>query len=119
MRTGLVSLLLAALPFRAMAAPISPLEALEHIGAVMTVEGVARVTTPSTGTVSFVEISVPENSTTVQGVIYAGDRGKFSDLASYDGKKVQLTGPVQTFKGSLRIYLRLPDQLKLTERPKP
>ena len=119
MRIAVLALLLAALPWRAIAAPISPAQALEHIGAVMTVEGVASVTTPSTGTVTFVEISTPGNGVTLQGVIYAGDHDKFADIASYNGKTVQLTGPVQTFKGELRIYLRSPDQLKLTQPPKP
>jgi DNA/RNA endonuclease YhcR with UshA esterase domain len=114
-RLCFVILFAAALPLRAMAAPVSPADALHNIGGVMTVEGIASITTPSTGTVTFVEISVPGNSVTLQGVIYDGDHGKFSDLASYNGKKVQLTGPVQTFKGEMRIILRGPDQLKLAE----
>ena len=115
MRLCLVMLFAAALSLRAMAAPVSPADALHNIGGVMTVEGVASITTPSTGTVTFVEISVPGNSVTLQGVIYDGDHGKFSNLASYNGKKVQLTGAVQTFKGALRIILRGPDQLKLAQ----
>jgi len=119
MRTYFVALFIAALPLRAMAAPVSPAEAMLHIGAVMTVEGIASISTPSTGTVTFVEVGLPGNSATVQGVIYGGDHDKFSDLGSYNGKKVQLTGAVQTFKGAVRIVLRGPDQLKLAEQPKP
>ncbi len=113
MRLCLVILFAAALPLSVMAAPVSPAAALHNIGGVMTVEGIASITTPSTGTVTFVEISVPENGVTLQGVILDGDRGKFPDLASYNGKKVQLTGPVQTFKGMMRIILTRPDQMKL------
>jgi hypothetical protein len=119
MRVCLAALLFAALPACAMAAPLSPLEALHHIGGgVMTIEGIASISTPSTGTVTFVEVGDPGNSAIVQGVILDGDHGKFPDLASYNGKKVQITGSVQTFKGVLRIVLSSPDQLKLVE-PKP
>jgi hypothetical protein len=106
MRMCFVVLLATTLPLRAMAVPVSPAEVLHHIGAVMTVEGVASITTPSTGTVTFVEVSVRGNNAILRGVIYDGDHAKFSDLAGYNGKKVQLTGPVQTFKGALRIILR-------------
>jgi predicted extracellular nuclease len=119
MRICLIAFLFAGLSLQAVAAPISPGEALVHIGGLVTVEGIASVSTPSTGTVTFVEVSMPGNGATVQGVIYVGDQRNFSDLASYNGKKVQLTGPVQTFKGALRIVLRTQDQLKLVEPPKP
>ena len=119
MRVCFAALVLAALPVCAMAAPVSPAEAVQRIGGgVMTVEGIASISTPSTGTVTFVEVGVPGNSAIVQGVILDGDRGKFPDLASYNGKKVQITGAVQTFKGVLRIGLSSPDQLKVAE-PKP
>jgi DNA/RNA endonuclease YhcR with UshA esterase domain len=118
MRVWLAALLFGVLPVRVIAAPVSPLEALHHIGGVMTIEGIASISTPSTGTVTFVEVGDPGNSAIVQGVILDGDHGKFPDLASYNGKKVQITGSVQTFKGVLRIFLNSPDQLKLAE-PKP
>jgi hypothetical protein len=119
MRACLAALLFAAIPACAMAAPVSPAEAVQRIGGgVMTVEGIASISTPSTGTVTFVEVGVPGNSAIVQGVILDGDRGKFPDLASYNGKKVQITGSTQTFKGTMRIVLSSPDQLKLAE-PKP
>ena len=116
MRVCFAALFLAALPVCAMAAPVSPAEAVQRIGGgVMTVEGIASISTPSTGTVTFVEVGVPGNSAIVQGVILDGDRGKFPDLASYNGKKVQITGSTQTFKGTMRIVLTSPDQLKLAE----
>jgi DNA/RNA endonuclease YhcR with UshA esterase domain len=108
--------LLAALPLSAMGAPVSPAYAVQRIGGeVMTVEGIASISTPSTGTVTFVEVGVPGNSAIVQGVILDGDRSKFPDLASYNGKKVQITGSTSTFKGTMRIILNSPDQLKLAE----
>jgi DNA/RNA endonuclease YhcR with UshA esterase domain len=119
MRVCFAALFLAALPVCAMAAPVSPAEAVQRIGGgVMTVEGIASISTPSTGTVTFVEVGLPGNSAIVQGVILDGDRGKFPDLASYNGKKVQITGSTQTFTGTMRIVLSSPDQLKLAE-PKP
>ena len=119
MRVCFAALFLAALPACAMAAPLSPAEAVQRIGGgVMTVEGIASISTPSTGTVTFVEVGVSGNSAIVQGVILDGDRGKFPDLASYNGKKVQITGSTQTFKGTMRIVLTSTDQLKLAE-PEP
>jgi DNA/RNA endonuclease YhcR with UshA esterase domain len=119
MRACFAALFLAALPVCSMAAPVSPAEAVQRIGGgVMTVEGIASISTPSTGTVTFVEVGVPGNSAIVQGVILDGDRGKFPDLISYNGKKVQITGSTQTFKGTMRIVLTSPDQLKLAE-PQP
>jgi DNA/RNA endonuclease YhcR with UshA esterase domain len=119
MRVCFAALLLAALPMCAMADPVSPAYAVQRIGGgVMTVEGIASISTPSTGTVTFVEVGDPANSAIVQGVILEGDRGKFPDLASYNGKKVQITGSTHTFKGTMRINLISPDQLKLAG-PKP
>jgi DNA/RNA endonuclease YhcR with UshA esterase domain len=119
MRICLAALFLAALPGGAMAEPVSPAYAVQRIGGgVMTVEGIASISTPSTGTVTFVEVGMPGNSAIVQGVILGGYRGKFPDLASYNGKKVQITGSTSTFKGTMRIFLNSPDQLKLAE-PKP
>ena len=119
MRSCFIALFISALPVCAMAAPVSPAEAVQRIGGgFMTVEGVASISTPSTGTVTFVEVGVPGNNAIVQGVIYEGDRTKFPDLANYNGKKVQITGSTSTFKGMMRIVLSSPDQLKLSE-PKP
>jgi hypothetical protein len=119
MRICLIAFLLASLPLHAVAAPISPGEAVRYVGEVVTVEGIASVSTPSTGTVSFIEVGIPGNSATVIGVASAGNGSKFTDLARYNGKKVEMTGAVQSFKGAMRMILRTPDQLKLTEQPKP
>ncbi len=119
MRICIAALFFVALPSGAMAEPVSPAYAVQRIGGgVMAVEGIASISTPRTGTVTFVEVSVPGNSAIVQGVLLDGYRGKFPDLAGYNGKKVQITGSTYTFKGTMRINLSSPDQLKLVE-PKP
>jgi hypothetical protein len=97
----------------AAAAPIRPDEAELYAGKVMSVEGIAHVSKPNTGTVTFIEVSIPGNAATVTGIVYSGDEPKFPRRMDYGSKKVDITGALQHFKGTLRIVLIKPDQIKL------
>jgi DNA/RNA endonuclease YhcR with UshA esterase domain len=108
-----VAVFLAALTSSAATEPIKPEVAELYAGREATVGGTAHVSKPNTGTVTFIEVSVPGNPATVTGIVMSGDEPKFPNLKDYDGKKIDITGVLQHFKGTLRIVLIRPDQIKL------
>jgi DNA/RNA endonuclease YhcR with UshA esterase domain len=107
------AVLLATLPLSAAAAPIRPDEAELYAGRIASVEGIAHVSKPNTGTVTFIEVNVPGNAATVTGIVMSGDEPKFPNLMEYEGKKVDIAGALTHFKGTLRIVLIKSEQLKL------
>jgi hypothetical protein len=113
MRPIAIAAVLAALPLSAAAAPIKPEVAELYAGREATIEGTAHVFKPNTGTVTFIEVSVPGNPATVTAIVMSGDEPKFPNLKDYDGKKVDITGVLTHFMGTLRIVLIKPEQLKL------
>lgn len=97
----------------ALAQPIAPSEAEAHAGQSVTVEGTASAVRASpSGRATFIDIdgAYPDNSFTA--VIFAKDAGKFSNLNSLDGKTVDVTGPVQLYKGRPEIIVTETAQLK-------
>jgi DNA/RNA endonuclease YhcR with UshA esterase domain len=54
--------------------------------------------------------SYPDNAFTA--VIFADDAGKFPNLSALNGKTVDITGPVQLYKGTPEILLKDAAQLK-------
>jgi len=48
-------------------------------------------------------------------VVFSSDKGKFGDLNQYEGKTVEITGLVKSYKGSAEIILKNPSQIKIAE----
>jgi hypothetical protein len=85
-------------------AVISPLQASDYIGRVVTVKGfVAEVhRVEKVEYLNFVE-RFPENP--FSGVIFASRFKDFGDITIYEGKNVELTGRVTVYKGKPQIIM--------------
>jgi DNA/RNA endonuclease YhcR with UshA esterase domain len=93
-------------------AVISPLQAKDHIGRVVTVKGfVADVyKTEKVIYLNFVE-KFPENP--FSGVIFQSRFKEFSDADIYKGKNVELTGRVTVYKDKPQIIMDSKEQIKI------
>ena len=103
---------LAAAPAPAQSATVTPAEAKAHVGQTVTVEGaVSDVHTVATG-VTFIDLGghYPDNAFTA--VIFAANAGKFPNVSALNGKTVDITGPVQLYKGTPEILLNDAAQIK-------
>jgi len=105
-------------PFAAIAddAPIiADTDAPAHIGQIATVQGlVAEVYTSSKGNV-FLDFENPYPNEVFSGVIFSSAVPQFGDLNAYQGKRVQVTGPIRLYKGKPEIILDSPIQLRLAQ----
>jgi DNA/RNA endonuclease YhcR with UshA esterase domain len=103
---------LVAIAFPALAATIAPDEAHAHVGQTVTVEGVVSDVHTARSGVTFLDMGgrYPHNSFTA--VIFKSAAGKFSHVASLDGKTVDVTGRVRLYHGNPEIILNDPSQLK-------
>ena len=101
-----------AVPTLAETQTISPADAKTHVGQIVTVEGaVGNISAGRTGT-TFIDVGgrFPDNN--FAAVIFAADRSKFPDLKAFDGKIVDITGPVSLYRGKPEIILKSADQMK-------
>jgi DNA/RNA endonuclease YhcR with UshA esterase domain len=106
----LASLLLCAAP--AWAAPISPTDAKNYVGKSVTVEGIASVHTTGSG-MTFIDLGGKGKGAPFTGVIFKDQASVFSNVSSYEGKTVDVTGTVKLYDGSPEIVLDKPDQLSV------
>jgi DNA/RNA endonuclease YhcR with UshA esterase domain len=91
---------------------VAPADAKTHVGQTVTVEGtVSDVHTVASG-VTFIDMGgrYPDNAFTA--VIFAADAGKFPNVSALDGKTVDVTGPVQIYKGTAEILVKDAAQIK-------
>lgn len=93
---------------------ISPLEANDYVGKVVTVQGfVAEVNKrEKVAYLNFVE-GFPDNPFT--GVIFESGFDEFGDLDVYRNKQVKVTGRVTTYKGKPQIILEDRSQVRIVE----
>jgi DNA/RNA endonuclease YhcR with UshA esterase domain len=93
-------------------AVISPLQAKDYIGRVVTVKGfVADVyKTEKVAYLNFVE-KFPENP--FSGVIFASRFKDLGDITIYEGRTVSLTGRVTVYKGKPQIIMDGKEQVKI------
>lgn len=93
-------------------AVISPLEATEYMGKYVTVKGlvVDVYKSDKVAYLNFVE-KYPNNPFT--GVIFASSFGEFGDIAKYEGREVEVSGRVSTFRGKPQMILDKLSQMKI------
>jgi hypothetical protein len=91
---------------------ILPADAQAHVGQTVTIEGVVGNVHKIAAGLTFIDIDgrYPENAFTA--VILPDDAGKFPDVASLNGKTVDITGPVRLYKGKPEIILNDAAQIK-------
>lgn len=113
MKTLVLALGFALMVAPALAQTIQPGEAQAHVGQTVTVEGtVSEVRAAASGRATFIELGgrYPDNVFTA--VIFSGDASKFPDVRSFNGKIVDITGPVHLYRGKPEIILKSADQIK-------
>jgi len=94
-------------------ATIADTDAAAHVGQVATVEGlVANVYVSSKGN-CFLNFESAYPNEVFSGVVFSSSAAQFGDLATYQGKRVQITGQIQLYKGKPEIILETPSQLRL------
>jgi DNA/RNA endonuclease YhcR with UshA esterase domain len=115
MKAFVLSLLLTLIAAPALAeAVISPKEVPQHIGQVVTVEGVVgEVHHAQSGKVTFIDIGGRYPNNAFAGVIFKSDFNKFPNVESLTGKTVEITGRIKEYQGKAEIILDDPAQLKV------
>lgn len=48
-------------------------------------------------------------------VVFSSDKSKFGNINQYEGKTVEITGLIKTYKGSAEIILNSPGQIKIMD----
>jgi hypothetical protein len=86
-----------------------------HTGENTCVEGrVLRVFTSRSGS-TFLDFCQDYRNCAFGSVIFAGDRSRFGNLGSLEGRKVQVAGEITTYNGRAEIIIRDPKQIRVPE----
>jgi DNA/RNA endonuclease YhcR with UshA esterase domain len=113
MKALLLALWLTLTAAPAFAQTISPLEAKDHVGQNVTVEGtVSEVDHAASGKMIFIDMGGHYPNNVFAGVIFIDDAGKFPGVDSLDGKVVDITGTIKFYQGRTEIILNDPAQIK-------
>ncbi|HVA00923.1 MAG TPA: hypothetical protein VMV34_04615 [Terriglobia bacterium] len=84
-----------------------------HTGENTCVSGrVLRVFTARSGS-TFLDFCKDYRQCPFTSVIFAGDRSQFGNVASLEGKRVQITGEITTYNGRAEIIIHEPRQIRL------
>ncbi len=94
----------------AMADTIAPEDAGAHLGPTITVEGKASGRADKSG-ITYLDMGgvFPHNS--FMAAIFGANVGLFPNLASYNGKVLEITGTVQQYQDRAEIILTSPSQV--------
>ena len=113
MRAFFLALGLALTAAPALAQTIQPPEAKDHVGQVVTVEGmVSEVHKLASGRATFIDMGGRYPYNVFTAVIFSSDASKFPDVETLNGKVVDITGRVTLYKGEPEIILNDPAQIK-------
>ena len=89
---------------------IAAADAKAHVGQTVTVEGVvSEVHTAASGRATFIDIGGRYPNNTFTAVIFSRD---VSNVDAFNGKTVDITGPVRLHNGRPEIILDDPGQIK-------
>jgi len=95
---------------------VAPVDAAQHVGKEVVVEGVVvqvSVSTPSEPIYLNFGARYPKH--VFAAVVFADKRALFADAGKWEGKKVRVTGTVQLYRGKPEIVLNDPAQLALVK----
>ena len=99
----------------AVAETVSAADAAAHTGQTATVEGVVSNVHQSSGGTVFLDLGGSFPNNTFAAVIFPSDTSKFPEVNSLSGKKVDITGPIQEYRGKPEIILKSANQLKVVQ----
>ena len=107
----LISLALLLAVWPASAKPLDARDASRHVGETAKVRGRATLTFMPSGEV-YIDLDSRGDNAPLTGYISRWNRSKFQNLSSLDGKLVELSGRIGTFRFHPEIFLQAPDQLR-------
>ena len=89
---------------------VTAADAAAHVGETITVEGIVSEVHVSQRA-TFIDLGGRYPNDEFTGVIFSSDAGAFPDVDSYEGKTLDIRGPVQLFRGRPEIILKTRDQV--------
>lgn len=95
-----------------LAATYTPTEAGSHKGETATVEGVASVYISKSG-VTFVDLGGHGRDAPFTGVIFKDKAASIPNVELYNGKSVEITGPIKIYQGKPEIIINESSQIKI------
>lgn len=94
-------------------------QAAAHVGETATVEGRLSISRTSSGE-TYLDIGGSGSTAPFSAYVSRGNSGKFQDMDKLNGKNVQVTGQISTFRGKPEIFLTDPSQIAVKpEAPAP
>jgi DNA/RNA endonuclease YhcR with UshA esterase domain len=114
MRLSYVMVVFAFLITSANAGMIGASGAAAHIGQTATVEGtVSEVHTAQSGKATFIDMDGNYPNEAFTAVIFAENMTSVGDVSDLTGKKVDITGTIQSYRGRPEIIVRSRDQIRV------
>lgn len=91
-------------------------EATNFVGENKTVRGtVVEVYYSAKSDTTFLNFCSSYQGCPFSSVIFSSDKSKFGDINQYEGKTVEITGLVKTYKGAAEIILNNPNQINIVD----
>jgi DNA/RNA endonuclease YhcR with UshA esterase domain len=88
-------------------------DAVKHVGQSVTVEGTVTGTHVSTKGTEFLDFGSPYPNQDFTVVIFARSASALGDIATFYGKRVDITGTVELYRGRPEIVVREPTQIRV------
>lgn len=96
-----------------LADPITPQEALQHIGDTESVAGVVSQVSTSKGGTTFINFGGRYPNHIFYAVIFKRYADEFPGVHALEGKSVEITGTIELYKGKPQIILTSPSQISI------
>lgn len=91
-------------------------QAANFVGESKTVRGqVVKVYYSAKSDTTFLDFCSNYQGCPFSSVVFSSDKNKFGNINQYEGKTVEITGLIKTYKGSAEIILNNPGQIKIVE----
>ena len=101
-----------ALPAVAQGNVISDSAAANHVGQMVTVEGIVANVHTSRGNNTFLNFGAPYPRQVFSAVVFRSSQGRFVNLDRWAGRRVRVTGRIQLYEGRPEVILTDPSQLQ-------
>jgi hypothetical protein len=112
MKVGELVLLLTLAAVPAAGEPIRAGDAIVHLGETTTVEGRASIDMMRSGEI-YIDLDGGGSKSLFSGYISRWNVAKFGDIDHLSGRNIDITGPIDTFRGRPEIFLTDPSQIRV------
>jgi DNA/RNA endonuclease YhcR with UshA esterase domain len=97
------------------ASALTPDKAKDHVGERATVVGVVTQVSVSRGGTTFLNFGAKFPNHVFTAVIFKSAASQFPEPQQWDGKRVNVSGAIQLYRGKPEIVLNTASQLRLVE----